>query len=66
MGHADLQVLRRYLAQNTDDLQEAEVLIEQWRMAYNTIRPHSALGYQPPAPRAVIIQNPQFQPLALS
>ena len=47
-------------------VQEAEVLIEQWRIAYNTIRPHSALGYQPPAPRAVIIQNPQFQPLALS
>lgn len=32
-------------------LQEAKVLIEQWRRHYNTIRPHSALGYQPPAPK---------------
>jgi len=33
-------------------LQEAKVLIEQWRVAYNTIRPHSSLGYRPPAPAA--------------
>lgn len=33
-----------------DTLLEAQVLIEQWRMEYNTIRPHSALGYRPPAP----------------
>ena len=26
------------------------VLIEAWRRHYNTIRPHSSLGYQPPAP----------------
>ena len=32
---------------------EAKVLIEQWRHHYNTVRPHSALGYQPPAPEAV-------------
>ncbi len=25
---------------------EAKVLIEQWRRHYNTIRPHSSLGYQ--------------------
>jgi transposase InsO family protein len=31
---------------------EATVLIERWRRAYNQIRPHSALGYQPPAPEA--------------
>ena len=31
-------------------LQEAKVLIEQWRRHYNRIRPHSALGYRPPAP----------------
>ncbi len=30
-------------------LREAQVLIEQWRIHYNTIRPHSALGYRPPA-----------------
>jgi putative transposase len=31
-------------------LREAMVLIERWRNAYNQIRPHSALGYRPPAP----------------
>jgi putative transposase len=33
-------------------LREAQVLIEQWRMHYNRIRPHSAPGYRPPAPEA--------------
>ena len=32
-------------------LMEAKVLIERWRREYNTVRPHSALGYRPPAPR---------------
>ncbi len=31
-------------------LKEAQVLIEWWREEYNEIRPHSALGYRPPAP----------------
>jgi len=31
---------------------EAKVLIEMWRQEYNQIRPHSSLGYQPPAPEA--------------
>ncbi len=35
-------------------LNEASVVIEQWRMHYNSIRPHSSLGYQPPAPEVVI------------
>ena len=35
-------------------LQEAQVIIEQWRQAYNTVRPHSALGYRPPAPEAIL------------
>jgi putative transposase len=34
-------------------LKEAKVLIERWRRHYNTVRPHSALGYRPPAPEAV-------------
>ena len=34
-------------------LQEAKVLIEQWRREYNTHRPHSSLGYRPPAPEAI-------------
>jgi putative transposase len=36
-----------------DTLLEAKVLIERWRVDYNTHRPHSALGYRPPAPEAV-------------
>jgi len=35
-------------------LLEAQVLIEQWRKEYNEFRPHSALGYRPPVPEAVI------------
>jgi putative transposase len=35
-------------------LAEAKVLIEQWRKEYNQIRPHSARGYQPPAPEAIL------------
>jgi hypothetical protein len=27
-------------------------VIEKWRVEYNTSRPHSALGYRPPAPAA--------------
>ena len=33
-------------------LAEARVLIERWRWEYNHVRPHSSLGYQPPAPAA--------------
>ena len=36
-------------------LMEAKVLIEQWRREYNGIRPHSSLGYNPPAPEAIIV-----------
>jgi transposase InsO family protein len=35
-------------------LAEARVLIEQWRRHYNTQRPHSALGYRPPAPEVLL------------
>jgi transposase InsO family protein len=31
-------------------LHEAEVIVEGWRQRYNRHRPHSALGYRPPAP----------------
>jgi len=34
-------------------LSEAKILIEHWRQEYNTFRPHSSLGYRPPAPEAV-------------
>ena len=36
-------------------LYEAKVLIECWRRHYNTIRPHSSLGYRPPAPETVLL-----------
>jgi putative transposase len=35
-------------------LEEAKVLIEQWRRHYNQIRPHSAKNYRPPAPEAIL------------
>ncbi len=39
-------------------LAEAKVLIEQWRVHYNTVRPHSSLGYRPPAPEVVLSRTP--------
>ncbi len=35
-------------------LREAQVLIESWRRHYNAVRPHSSLGYRPPAPEAIL------------
>lgn len=35
-----------------DTLWEAQVLLEQWRREYNTVRPHSSLRHRPPAPEA--------------
>ena len=35
-------------------LKEAQVLIERWRVHYNTVRPHSAIGYRPPAPQTIL------------
>ena len=34
-------------------LTEAPILIDRWRRQYNTVQPHSALGYRPPAPEAI-------------
>ena len=42
-------------------LREAQVLIEQWRRHYNHYRPHSALGYKPPAPAAMEPVSPYPQ-----
>ena len=41
-----------------DTLLEAKVLIERWRVLYNTVRPHSSLGYRPPAPEAIVPWTP--------
>ncbi|MCH8013565.1 MAG: IS3 family transposase [Candidatus Dadabacteria bacterium] len=38
-------------------LKEAQVLIEQWRRHYNEVRPHSSLGYRPPAPKSIVSDN---------
>jgi transposase InsO family protein len=37
-----------------DTVLEAQVLCERWRRHYNEVRPHSALGYRPPAPLVVM------------
>ena len=42
-------------------LHEARVIVEGWRQRYNTQRPHSALGYRPPAP-----ETRTFTPITLS
>ncbi len=42
-------------------LGEAQVISERWRRQYNAVRPHSALGYRPPAPEAI-----QVRPMSLS
>ena len=38
-------------------LKEAQVLIESWRRHYNVARPHSSLGYRPPAPETIIMPS---------
>lgn len=45
-------------------LREAQILIEKWRRHHNTVRPHSALGYRPPAPESIvpIDQRPGLDP----
>jgi len=47
-------------------LKEAQILIEIWRREYNTIRPHSSLGYRPPAPEAILFQPSQFLQVGLT
>jgi putative transposase len=37
-----------------DTIVEAKVLVEGWRKEYNRFRPHSSLGYRPPAPEAFV------------
>ena len=43
-------------------LAEAKILIERWRREYNEFRPHSSLGYRPPAP-ATTPRPSAFAPL---
>lgn len=44
-------------------LHEAQVLIERWRVHYNTKRPHSSLGYKPPAPQTILPPCPNSLPI---
>ncbi len=46
-----------------DTLLEAKVLIDRWRVEYNTRRPHSSLGYRPPAPETVLVDPSAFAAL---
>ena len=39
-------------------LKEAPILTERWRVHYYTVRPHSSLGYRPPAPMAYRLAMP--------
>ena len=43
-------------------LKEAKAVIGQWRSHYNTARPHSSLGYRPPAPQAFSPATPTSGP----
>lgn len=45
-------------------LAEARIIIEGWRQHYNTRRPHSSLGYRPPAPNALLWPATPTQPAA--
>jgi len=48
-------------AEMFDTILEARVITERWRKTYNTIRPHSSLGYRPPAPE---VRYPLSLPMA--
>jgi len=39
-------------------LKEAQIIIERWRRHYNKVRPHSSLGYRPPAPESRMPLDP--------
>jgi transposase InsO family protein len=46
-------------------LKEARIVVESWRQHYNTRRPHSSLGYRPPAPAARSRTLPTTEPSTL-
>lgn len=43
-------------------LAKVSIVIEAWRRYYNTERPHSSLGYKPPAPEAIPWPAPTPRP----
>jgi putative transposase len=46
-------------------LKEAQIIVGEWVKHYNHVRPHSALGYRPPAPQTQIPKLLQNQPILL-
>jgi putative transposase len=44
-------------------LKELRVPAERWRVHYNTVRPHSSLGYKPPAPEAQLTDSSRLSEL---
>ncbi len=46
-------------------LQEARVIVSEWVKHYNQVRPHSSLGYRPPATQVQIPRIIQNQPSLL-
>jgi transposase InsO family protein len=38
-------------------LKEAKIMLERWRVHYNTKRPHTSLGYRPLAPETIQVPN---------
>jgi len=46
-------------------LKEAQIIVGEWVKHYNHVRPHSALGYRPPAPQTQVPQLMQNQPMLL-
>ena len=46
-------------------LKEAQIIVGEWVKHYNHVRPHSALGYRPPAPQVQIPKITQTQPILL-
>ena len=47
-------------------LKEAQVMIEMWTKHYNTVRPHSSLGYRPPVPATFILRPSQISRVGLT
>ena len=51
--------------ENFYSLQEAKVVLGEWVKHYNHERPHSSLGYRPPAPQVQVPRIIQNQPMML-
>lgn len=47
-------------------MKEVHILTEQYKQTYNRIRPHSSLGYIPPAPETVMAAEPFPQLVGLT